>query len=312
MRQGTNPSGSRGVESLLLRRMPTRKLSSRAFQFKVFAVLFSLALWPASVLPESQRTTQRPQFRLFDGTLYVHKPSLSEFGIEYMQIIYGGKFWDTVAERKYLPRKERVVQLASEAHSRGAVAVIDIEVWPLKGDSSTIRDSVAKYLAVLNWFHNTAPNLLLGYYGSPPIRDYWRAVKGEGTKEYLEWQMENDRLKVLADSVDVLFPSLYTFYEDQRGWLQYAKAQIQEARRYAKNKPIYVFIWPQYHDSNRLLGGHYLPADYWRLELETVRQLADGAVIWGGWDLKANRPAEWDDKALWWQVTKEFAKDLKQ
>lgn len=33
--------------------------------------------------------------------------------------------------------------------------------------------------------------------------------------------------------------------------------------------------------------------DYWRLQLETVRQHADGIVIWGGWN--GNGPARWDN-----------------
>ena len=38
-----------------------------------------------------------------------------------------------------------------------------------------------------------------------PIRDYWRAIKGEGSEEYMEWQAENDKLKLLANVVDVIF-----------------------------------------------------------------------------------------------------------
>jgi hypothetical protein len=166
-------------------------------------------------------------------------------------------------------------------------------------------------MSVLRWFNDAVPEVLVGYYGLPPIRDYWRAIKDQNTPEYLSWQAENDRLRPLVDGVNALFPSLYTFYTDRDGWVKYAIASIREARRYPGNKPVYVFLWPQYHPSNLFSGLKYLPADYWKLELETARQYADGIVIWGGWEIDKNAKAQWDDNAPWWQVTKKFIEKLK-
>jgi hypothetical protein len=163
---------------------------------------------------------------------------------------------------------------------------------------------VTKYRTVLRWFHEAAPRLRLGYYGTIPVPDYWRAIQGTTSADFKAWQQDNDRLGLIAKDVDVLFPSLYTFYADRQGWVAYAIAQISEARRKAKGKPVYAFIWPQYHESNQLLGGQFLDADYWELELLTVRQYADGLVIWGGWGTGGPQP--WDEDAPWWQVTKRF------
>ena len=183
---------------------------------------------------------------------------------------------------------------------------LDIEHWPLKGSPDSVRDSLTKYMTVLDWFRTAAPGLSVGYYGVPPLRDYWRAIKETSSQERRSWMEENDQLRSLAGAVNVLFPSLYTFYPDQAGWKKYAIAQIEEARRYGNGKPVYVFLMPTYHDSNRILGGHYLPADYWLLELETAKEYADGIVIWGGWG------AKWDDNAPWWNITKEFMKNIGQ
>ena len=199
--------------------------------------------------------------------------------------------------------------VAREAQQKGHGVVLDIEHWPLKGSADAVRDSLTKYMTVLDWFQAAAPGLSVGYYGAPPIRDYWRAIKDTSSQERQSWMAENDQLRSFAGAVDVLFPSLYTFYPDQAGWKKYAIAQIQEARRYGGGKPVYVFLWPQYHESNRILGGRYLPADYWLLELETAREYADGVVIWGGWG-SDNRPAKWDDSAPWWKKTKEFMETL--
>lgn len=174
--------------------------------------------------------------------------------------------------------------------------MLDIEHWPLAGAAATVRDSRGKYLLVLERFRAGAPKLSAGYYGAPPLRDYWRAIKHPASPERRAWMQDNDRVRPLADAVGVLYPSLYTFYPDQAGWKKYAKAQIAEARRIGKGKPVYVFLWPQHHDSNRQIGNTYLPPDFWTLQLNTARAYADGIVIRGGWGAD-NRPARWDDSA---------------
>ena len=251
-------------------------------------------------------------FLVFDGTAYSSKPDLSAYGIRPITLAYAGKFgpdWNKQADR--LPDLPAVQAVAREAQQKGHVVVLDIEHWPLKGSPDAVRASLTKYMTVLDWFRKAAPGLSVGYYGAPPIRDYWRAITNTSSRERQSWMAENDQLRSLAGAVDVFFPSLYTFYPDQSGWKKYAIAQIEEARRYGGGKPIYVFLWPQYHDSNRMLGGNYLPTDYWLLELETAKEYADGIIIWGGWG-SDNRPVKWDENAAWWKVTKEFMKSRDQ
>ena len=71
-----------------------------------------------------------------------------------------------------------------------------------------------------------------------PIRNYWAPVRGDSAA-ISDWQAENRRLQRLADAVDIIFPSLYTFYDDPAGWVTYAVANIKEARSYGK--PVYAF-----------------------------------------------------------------------
>jgi hypothetical protein len=71
----------------------------------------------------------------------------------------------------------------------------------------------------------------------------------------------NDHLRGLVSSLDVSLPSLYTFYDYQPGWVTYAIANIMEARRMNPGKPVFAFLWPQYHDSNKELKGKYIPGD---------------------------------------------------
>ncbi len=72
------------------------------------------------------------------------------------------------------------------------------------------------------------PQLRVGLYVAPPKRDYWRAIKGEGSEKYRAWQRENDQLKTLADKVDMLFPNAYTFCDDRDNWVKYVTAQIAD------------------------------------------------------------------------------------
>jgi hypothetical protein len=145
-----------------------------------------------------------------------------------------------------------------------------------------------------------APGLKVGFYGLPPIRDYWRVQKGFGSPAYQAWRAENRALMPAGEAMDAIFPSLYTFYTDQAGWIRYATANIAEAKRYGK--PVYPFLWPRYHDSNKRLAWQPLELDYWDKELATVFAQADGAVIW---DWGKGKP--WDESAPWWMDVKKYA-----
>jgi hypothetical protein len=248
-------------------------------------------------------------FIVFDGTLYRNKPDLSKFGVKPITIIYGHEFWEPGRNLDPLPTRAHVREVAARVSAQGIPAVIDIEHWPTspsvhKVSVATAQESVVKYETVLNWFREAAPGLPVGLYGIIPMIDYWRAIEPPASPAHVAWMADSERALSLVGVVDALFPSLYTFYADREGWVAYATAQLLEARRLAAGKPVYVFLWPQYHNSNPLVGEHYLPAAYWTLELETVRKYADGVVVWGGW--AGDGPAAWDDKAGWWIATKEF------
>ena len=51
-------------------------------------------------------------------------------------------------------------------------------------------------------------------------------------------------------------------------------------------------------------AASYLPDAYWKMELETAKQYADGVVIWGGWT------ETWDNNASWWLDTQQFMTEI--
>jgi hypothetical protein len=177
------------------------------------------------------------------------------------------------------------------------LVVIDVEHWDLNRlPADAVQRNVERYVALLDAFRAQLPTARIGLYGMVPIRNYWTPVRGNAG-ELSAWRAENERLKPIAEAADVIFPSLYTFYEDRDGWVEYAKANIAEAKQYGR--PVYPFVWPQYHKSWKPIDG-----DFWRLQLETVFNSADGMVIW----TPARGRPRWNPEAAWWQETVQFLK----
>jgi hypothetical protein len=248
-------------------------------------------------------------FLVLDGTMYRNKPDLSQFGIQPINVVYESRIFEKGTPADNLPSKARVQQIVRELGTSHWL-VMDIERWRLHGTDQQVADQVRKYVTVMEWIHEAMPGITAGIFGKTPIEDYDRSTMLPGSGGYRGWQAENDRIIPLAQSVDALFPTIYTYYTDQQGWVKFATENMKEAKRYGKKS--YVFIWPQYSESNPLLAHQYLPPDFWKLQLETVLQNADGVVIWGGWDGVKSDFIEWDENAPWWKITKEFMKTLTQ
>lgn len=255
---------------------------------------------PSSAVEQRVAAPAQKPFIVFDAMLYKSKPDLKPYNIQPLSILYEYRFWPDGSSDGSQPSEQLVRTLANAHRSSPEPVVIDIERWPLKGDGPTVRETVSRLMSVLSWFRSAGPELRVGLYGTIPVPDYWRAIRDPSSSEYRSWQQDNDRLGEIVPQVDALFPSVYTFYPDRQGWVTYAVAQMREARRKANGKPVYAFLMPRYHESNKLLGTHPLDPDYWDLELRTVYEHADGVVIWGGWG------ESWDENAPWWQVTKRF------
>lgn len=250
-------------------------------------------------------------FAVFDATAYRDKPDLSRHGIRPAAVVYSGELWREGEPMDQPPAPLHVQDAARAARKSGELLVLDVEHWPLRGGEAAVQASLAKYQRLLALFKLRAAGKPVGYYGLPVGRDFWRAVEAPGSGPFKEWQKENDALKPLAEALDASLPSLYTFYPDQAAWVGYAVANLAEARRVNPGKPVYAFLWPRFHDSNPTLGGRPLPADFWRLQLETARRHADGVVIWGGWGEDGGQgPARWNEDAPWWKATLDFLKTL--
>jgi hypothetical protein len=251
------------------------------------------------------RPAQRP-FRIFDATAYVGRPDWSREGIEPIHIIDRG-LWPDGAGASGPPDPARVRRYVESLPRDNAPIVLDIEHYNLTGSDQAAGAALADLTRLAAAFRAIAPDRRIGFYGIVPIPDWDRSLAGAGSVPYRAWQRHNDRMRRLQSSVDFLFPPAYTNITDRSAWTAFAASQICEARRLS-SKPVFLFLWPEFHEGSTL-RGQYLEADFWRLQLETAYRLADGVVIFGGYDVQANRARPWNPRAPWYATTLDFIRE---
>jgi hypothetical protein len=235
-------------------------------------------------------------FVLFDGLLYSDKPDLRRLGM--VPIAWVGDLWSKGVSKDTVDEAQ-VRSLFEPVGKKKEFYYLDIENWPLESVSRSVRqENLNKLMRVIDTARQTAPNAHLGFYGILPGIAYWPLLRHDAA--FRAWLDLNREVDPLATHVDAVFPSLYAFNEDLEAWKTYARQTLAEARRYGK--PVYAFLWPEFHDSTALRGKE-VPQAYWRAELDLCAELADGVVLWGGWQRK------WNGAAPWWLETQSFMRE---
>lgn len=255
-----------------------------------------IAASPRVGIPSAPAAASVRDFDARSAMRFSALPDVAPYGLKDATVVYAGELWPKKANRSE-PDLHYIAATAIPKLRRRApdLLVLDVEHWDLAGIApSEIKRNIDRYLSILTIFRQHIPRPQLGLYGVLPVRSYWAPVRANPI-EVTAWRRENQALQPIADAVDIVFPSLYTFYEDQGDWITYAKANMQEAKHYGK--PVYPFLWPQYHNSRKAISG-----DFWRVQLETVFNNADGMVIW----TPAKGKPRWDPNAPWWLETVDF------
>jgi hypothetical protein len=247
----------------------------------------------------------KPNFVARDATRFKENPDLATYGLKDIVVAYESSLWPAGASKilpdlnyittKYIPK----IRLQNPD-----VVVIDIESWPFKSTmtAAEITANINKFKQVVSVFRRELPNTKIGFYLVMPERN-WLAPCGDPKKvasRTSSWHQRNMKLQPLADAVDIIFPSLYTFYDDAKSqacWPNYAAANINEAKSFGK--PVWAFLWMKYHST-----GGQIPAAFWRQQLETTYQYADGLAIWS----MASATDTWSYAAPWWVETASFLK----
>jgi hypothetical protein len=243
---------------------------------------------------------------VFDATSYSDKPDLGGLGLEPAYVFEPDRWWPPGEQRDDLPDPRAAEHWMGQIAAQRGRVILDVERWPLVGDESAVRESIRRYATIAAWLRAAGYRGALGYYNVVPIWNGDPAILHASSPAFRQWQAHDDMMRPLLDQVDALYPSFYTDTADIKSWVELADAHIAEARRISKGKPIYIFLWPQFHESNRALALKFLPADSWSAELRWAGEHADGVVIWGGWDAVHHRRFRWEEAAEWWVATKRF------
>lgn len=228
----------------------------------------------------------------------LNKPDFKNYGLMKLRAIPTNALWRPTSSPDE-PDFEAIEKAVKQHQNTAGLVCLDIEHWSLT-DEDDFRENLPKYISVLKFIKHKYPSLKTGFYSLVPERNFYAPAYG-AANALEQWRKKNEQLDALGSSVDVIFPSLYTFNHDQQAWQKYAIANIAEARRYGK--PVIAFLWPQIHDSNLINGLEFVSGEFWQLQLETVYRHADGVLIWTP---HGSNKTIFNPTAEWWRVTEQF------
>jgi hypothetical protein len=259
---------------------------------KVYAALLLLLAFSlvAARPNESAVAGDKRSFPIYDNLFYRGKPDTSREGLVAANILYENKIWPPGEAFGVLPSRNAFQAIVRLHVANPGPLVIDIEKLPLKGSPETARHNAETLAKLADWAHEAAPGKIIGFYGTNTLS----RVAPSNLPEARE----------LARHVDAFFPPMYTFDDDRVAWEKRAQESVAEARELGPDKPVYFYLWPQYHDGTPK-AFQYVDAAYWKFQLETARRYSDGIVLW------SPSKYDWNDATGWWSATQQFARTLR-
>lgn len=237
---------------------------------------------------------------ILDGLIWPGRPRMEAFGMQTVAVT-GQDMWSNEWHTDVdVPNEQAVRALADNIVAQGiTTAIPDIEYWPLDVriyPDGLVQMYMERMIQVADWMHEQQPGLSVGFYSMAPMFEYATAAHGSPAARQA-WRDANQRLAPLAERVDVIYPSIYVWFESRADWAASALSNLEEARQYGK--PVAPFIWPQHMNTIPEIASEYVPADYWRLVLNTLGSGGNDLVLWGGM-------GRWDDDNAWWSVMRDW------
>jgi hypothetical protein len=222
-------------------------------------------------------------FPVYDNMFYSGQPETATAGLVKCNILYQIAIWPKGRDMSVLPDKAAYQQLVRQHSVNPGPFVIDIEKLPLKGEAAEHNLAILSTLA--DWAREVLPGKPIGFYGYNTLSNISKS--------------RIPLAKQLAAHVDVFFPSMYTFNDDQPAREAKMKAEADEDHMLGPGKPLYFYLWPQYHDKTPK-AFQFVSSDYWRFQLDNAKKYGDGVVIW------SSSKFAWNDATGWWEATIKF------
>jgi len=227
----------------------------------------------------------RRPFMIYDNMFYRGKPNTTSAGLVASNIIYENKIWPNEQDIGTLPNHNAFTALVRSHTENPGPLVIDIEKLPLKGSVEVVRHNAETLATLADWARQAAPGKVIGFYGTNTLSKVPPA-----SLTYA---------RGLARHVDAFFPPQYTFDDDRLMYEKRAQESLAEARSLDPEKPVYFYLWPQYHDGTPK-QFQFIDKSYWEFQLETAYRFSNGIVLW------SPSRYDWNDSTGWWPTTREF------
>ena len=246
--------------------------------------------------------TEKKDFKLFHLVRYSNTPQ------NLMPYLHPTKIAN---ERMLLnldnfPDIESIKSFALNCKSNEPVT-LDLETWPYY-PAPKLTNTIDDFLNVITTFksvNNTSP---IGFYGVPPKQAYqWKKIDPvNNPRGYAGWKKISDSLGRTAEKVDIFLPSFYMYNPDTVGWREMVDTTLAAIKRYSISKPVYAYIWPQYHQGKDFYSLQFIDTAIWRYQLEVLYNRVNGCIIWTSNKDHDGKRISWDPNMPWWQVTKSF------
>jgi hypothetical protein len=237
----------------------------------------------------SETAAVKRSFLIYDNMSYIGKPDTKKYRLIPSNIIDEGRIWPPGHNYGVLPNRGSFDAIVAANMANPGPIVLDIEKLPLKGSPDTIRQHLQVLATLADWTRADAPGKTVGYYGYNTLTGVPPANRSYAQE--------------LARHIDAFFPSMYTFNDDHGAWAARAETEAAEDRALAAGKPVFFYLWPQYHDKTPK-QCQYVDAAYWKFQLSTAYRYSDGIVLW------SPSRFHWDETSGWWAATLEFVRQI--